>query len=220
MRTTSPLSLLLLLHLSTSTPIPILNSNSQEQEAQPCRQPSCYNHPSLSPISKPTITNPHFPTHQLSTPPFSNPVPPPPPSNTYPSQEIIINNTPITPSSDTLSAEALSAPEPLSSSYLQSLSPSSVDEDDDDTLPLPSKPTSALPELRKADAKKFWAEKGQKSAKVEGAAMRCMGVKGGHEDERRGSPMMRTRRRDSSDFLVVGVVILFLLVVCWVEFYG
>jgi hypothetical protein len=108
---------------------------------------------------------------------------------------------------------------------LSSASPKDEDEDED-ALPLPSKPTSALPELRRAEQEKFWAQKKiwaeeerrerGEDVKVEGAGMRCMQGR----EAWRGSAVMRERRRDSSDFLVVGVVVLFLLVVCWVEIYG
>lgn len=133
MKPTSPLSLLLFLHLVSGIPIPTRVSFTPSD----CHYGSCA--PSLrtalilsKPNTPPTkLSEPHFPSHQLSS-----------------SKQIldeIYDNTPRTPPKTISPTAALTAKHPLSSNYLLSLAnPAS-----DTTTPLPSKPTSELPKLRK-----------------------------------------------------------------------
>ncbi|KAJ8058949.1 hypothetical protein OCU04_011934 [Sclerotinia nivalis] len=218
MRPSSPLSLLLFLQLSTAFPAdPRIASQSQK----------CLNSPSCSSLrsamstlssslshSKPSDPrNPHFPEHQkvpLAT--FFKPTTTSPSDEEHFAQEGAFDNAPMTPSKDIPADEALSAEAPLSTAYLQSLT-RTVDKDE----ARPSMPTSALPSLRKEDARKYWeGENGKKS--ISGDKPECgnskmwQGTAVGYR-----SRMTHLETGSRNDFLVVGIVVIFLFVVCALE---
>lgn len=85
---------------------------------------------------------------------------------------------------------------------------------------MPAKPTSALPELREEDARLYWASRGGSSSSDAEAASDAEGPR--QEMHRCGSTkyvqMQQTKTsRDYSDFMVVGIVLLFLAVVVALE---
>lgn len=138
------------------------------------------------------------------------------PTNTYSdnehfAEEGAFNNAPTTPSKDVTADEALSAQAPLSSAYLQSLTRTSGEGD-----AMPSMPTSALPSLRKEDAKKYWegevAGKGMNRVKGCGNSGAWSGAAVGHR-----SRLTHLEMGRRSDFMVVGIVVVFLVVVCALE---
>jgi hypothetical protein len=144
MRSTLPLPLPLLLFLQLTTSAPIPHHRDLDEYQLPFSLSS-------KPGTPPTfLSNPHFPPHQL--PPWDSS-----------SQSSTFDNAPKTPSEISPSA-ALSAETPLTSAYLLSLTapipstlepPSASQTEDEEALP--SKPTSALPYLRKLDSIRYWA---------------------------------------------------------------
>lgn len=219
MRPTSPLSLLLFLQLSTAFPVTTrLNPHSQEcLHSQSCTTlRSAINQLSLSlSHSKPSNPlNPHFPEHQkLPLPQFVKPTTTSPPNHEYYAQEGAFDNAPTNPSEDTPADEALSAATPLTSAYLQGLTKTN---DEDDARP--SMPTSALPSLRKEDARKYWEEEnGVKGINAEkticGNSNMWSGTAVGYRTRLTHLEMGR-----KNDFMVVGIVVVFLFVVCALEF--
>ncbi|CZR64516.1 uncharacterized protein PAC_14414 [Phialocephala subalpina] len=163
MKPTSVLSLILVLHIATAVPIPSKHTNAMLEHC-----PHCSSYQNSSPPSK--LSTPHFPSHQLFLPcpsPTSVSV-----AGHRLSEEILLNNAPITPQTTVQPSEALAANVPLVSSYLlslhaqNSLQPDHEPESEADALP--AKPTSALPHLRKEDAKRYWASlRGDKNGLME-----------------------------------------------------
>jgi hypothetical protein len=212
MKPTSPLSLLLFLQLASTSPIPF----STFFPSKDCVHSSCT--PSqqvayLLSISKPHtppthLTEPHFPSHQLS------------PDNSIPAE--IIDNTPLSPPKHTPATIALTASRPLVSSYILSLSSPSPTPSEDPEAALPAKPTSALGDLRKEDARQYW-ESLQSLTEItpskESVFLKekpriiylCGEVKATTTQSRRYSA------REDSDLMVVGIVVLFLIMAVAVE---
>ncbi|KAF4631571.1 hypothetical protein G7Y89_g6561 [Cudoniella acicularis] len=220
MKPTSPISLFLFIHLASSAPIPI----SHNTLTISCSQKSCREHiinPITGPNTPPTTfniaNNPHFPVHQL-----------------FPNEPI--DNKPITPSSAISPSAALSVSNPISSSYLLALSSSTIQNPPQSPAApvssLPAKPTSALPNLRKEDAERYWAslrsattkdKNGVEMVMSDGSVdppqtMRCLdmqleAVPGGYYIRHRATYVVR----EYSDVLVVGIVLLFLVIVICVE---
>ncbi|PMD46765.1 hypothetical protein L207DRAFT_220681 [Hyaloscypha variabilis F] len=199
MKATSPLSLLFFLQLASALPIP-----TKELVLYDCRHSSCL---SLSkpntPPTKLTLSEPHFPSHQLSSP-----------SDLL---NEIFDNSVRTPSPKTPPSRALTSSHPLSSAYLLSLSQSSSSPAT--TSALPSKPTSELPNLRKEDAQRYWASQ---SGSSEGSAMVDFGPTRaiklcGHGQDQYLKIQGAYLARQYSDLIVVGIVVLFLAVVVALE---
>jgi len=198
MKPTSPLSLLFFLQLASALPLP-----TKELVLYDCRHSTCH---SLSnpntPPTKLTLSEPHFPSHQLSSP-----------SDLL---HEIFDNSVRTPSPKTPPSRALSSQHPLSSSYLLSLSQTSKPAS---TSALPSKPTSELPNLRKEDAQRYWASQsssGEGSAIVDFAPSQAIKLCGHGRDQYlkiQGAYLAR----QYSDLIVVGIVVLFLAVVVALE---
>ncbi|APA08859.1 predicted protein [Sclerotinia sclerotiorum 1980 UF-70] len=220
MRPSSPLSLLLFLQFSTAFPVdPRTTSQSQK----------CLNSPSCSSLRSAMSTlsfslshpkpsdprNPHFPEHQKQ--PLVTFVKPTTTSSSSSDEgnfahEGAFDNAPMTPSKDISANEALSAEAPLSTAYLQSLT-KTVDEDE----ARPSMPTSALPSLRKEDARRYWEEEsGKKSISGEkpdcGNSKMWHGTAVGYR-----SRMTHFEMGSRNDFMVVGIVVIFLFVVFALE---
>jgi hypothetical protein len=207
MKPASPLSLLLFLHLVSAIPIPIKNVLF----ATDCHYSSCA--PSLRTaiiLAKPntpptTLTEPHFPSHQLSSKQLIE--------ETY-------DNAPRTPPKQISASKALSASHPLSSSYLLSLANPASPPHPDATSHLPSKPTSELPNLRKEDAQRYWASSREKADSsitlVEIQASQAIKLCG-HEQDQYLRIQGAYLAREYSDLMVVGIVVLFLAVVVALE---
>ena len=153
------------------------------------------------------------------------------------------NNSPLTPPKEQHASVALAAARPLQSTYLLSLTSNPAQQNPPQAEPqaaasptaeaLPSKPTSALPELREDDLARYWASVASPGATVgdEKAAVvaasaaapgaglgRCVDYQGrlvvGVAQLRLGQPIVVA---EYSDLLVVGIVILFLAAVVAVE---
>jgi hypothetical protein len=207
MKPTSPLSLLLFLHLVSAIPIPTRHSFTPSD----CQYSSCA--PSLrtafilsKPNTPPTkLSEPHFPSHQLSSKKIL---------------DEIYDNTPRTPPKTITPTAALSAKHPLSSSYLLSLANALHP---DTTTPLPSKPTSELPNLRKEDAQRYWASLRDKAASQAGVTVVELQAPShtiklcGHGQEQYLKIQGAYLAREYSDLMVVGIVVLFLAVVVAME---
>jgi hypothetical protein len=134
---TSPLSLLLFLQLASALPLPtkqLLLINCHHYTYHSLSKPS-------TPPTKAQLSEPHFPSHQLSSPADN--------------LNEIYDNAPRTPTPNTPLSKALSSQHPLSSSYLLSLPPAS-NPATVSTSALLSKPTSELPNLEE-DAQRYWA---------------------------------------------------------------
>ncbi|TEY71472.1 hypothetical protein BOTCAL_0092g00050 [Botryotinia calthae] len=209
MRPSSPLSLLLFLQLSTAFPVSRECFNSQScNSLHSVKDTLSLSHPKPS-----DPRDPHFPNHQkLPIPAFVKPTTTSPSNDEYFAEEGAFDNAPTTPSNDISADEALSAETPLSSAYLQSLTRTS-----DENEARPSMPTSALPTLRKEDARKYWEEKPGGISINEGKPG-C-----GNSNAWPGTAVgYRTRLAHlemggRNDFMVVGIVVVFLLVVCVLE---
>lgn len=217
MKPTSPLSLLLFLQLASATPLPetLFPSDCQSTSCAAFRSALLSSRPNTPPTR---LTNPHFPSHQLSSP------------DTLDGDAF--DNHPLSPSEDIRPSAALSSDRPLSSSFLLSLtnpaSSPSIQKPPQETETeesLASKPTSALPGLRKEDAKRYWAS--------------LRPASGGKDDEvvedegpRRRVQLCGTTEfiaenyvsfhgvrlaRDYSDLMVVAIVVLFLVAVVALE---
>ncbi|KAH7386467.1 hypothetical protein BKA64DRAFT_144231 [Cadophora sp. MPI-SDFR-AT-0126] len=217
MKPTSPLSLLLFLQLASATPLP------ENLFPTDCQSTSCAAFRSALLSSKPNtpptrLTDPHFPTHQLSSP------------DTLDGDSF--DNHPLSPSEDTRPSVALTSDRPLSSSFLLSLanpasSPSiqKAPQKTDSEESLASKPTSALPGLRKEDAKRYWASLRPTSVNKDGEAVEVEGPRRrlrlcGTTDfiaENYVSFHGVRLARDYSDLMVVGIVVLFLVAVVALE---
>ncbi|ESZ93899.1 hypothetical protein SBOR_5720 [Sclerotinia borealis F-4128] len=218
MRPTSSLSLLLFLQLSTAFPVSLrIKPQSQEcLHSQPCNTlRTAITTLALSHSKPSNPRNPHFPEHQkLALHTFI------PPTTTsasashddYFAQEGAFDNAPTTPSKNIPADEALSAATPLSTAYLQSLT-RTTDED----VARPSMPTSALSSLRKEDARKYWEGELEKGGVGEmgrcGNSNMWPGTAGGYRTR-----MMHLEMGRRNDFMVVGIVVVFLMVVCALEF--
>jgi hypothetical protein len=200
MKPASPVSLLLFLQLASALPLP-----TKELVLFDCHHRSCF---SLSnPNTPPTkLTEPHFPIHQLSTP----------------SQILdeIYDNAARAPSPRTPPTKALSSNHPLSSAYLLSLSKQVSTSKPDSTIALPSKPTSALPNLRKEDAQRYWESQ---SGSAEGITVVEFSTPSqaiklcGHGRDQYLKIQGAYLAREYSDLIVVGIVVLFLAVVVALE---
>jgi hypothetical protein len=192
MKPTSPLSLLHFLQLASALPL-----STKELILVDCRSATCH---SLSkPNTPPTkLSEPHFPSHQLSSP----------------GQLLgeIYNNAVRTPSPRTPPSRALSSQHPLSSAYLLSLV-----SQPDTTTPLPSKPTSELPDLRKEDAQRYWASQSAESTTVSELAPSQAIQLCGHGRDQYLKIQGAYLARQYSDLMVVGIVVLFLAMVVALE---
>ncbi|CZT13778.1 uncharacterized protein RAG0_17275 [Rhynchosporium agropyri] len=220
MKPTSPLSLVLFLQLVSATPLPETLFPSD------CLRTSCAGFRSSllsagKPNTPPTrLTNPHLPTHQLSSPDTLD-------------QETF-NNRPLIPAKYTPPSIALTSQRPLSSSYLRSLGnpasspaiqkpPHATNSQD---IHPPSKPTSALPHLRKEDTKRYWASLrparggGSRNEAVETGGPRntvhLCGASAFLAENYVSFHGMRLAR-DYSDLIVVGIVLLFFIAVIALE---
>lgn len=203
MKPTSPLSLLLFLRLASSAPI-----LDKECHSRACII-SLLTSPHSTHQAPPThFTEPHFPAHQLA--------------------DDLSPESPATTSSLHSSTESLSSNEPVSSNYLLSLSnPASSasiqhpphqpsrEEYTHSNENLPSKPSSALEELRAADLRKYWETLRPSPSPERHGRHSCSGERMSEGDryyhQRIGS------RRDYADLMVVGIVVLFLAVVVALE---
>ena len=133
--------------------------------------------------------------------------------------EETFNNAPITPPKTISPSKALEAAVPLHSSYLQSFAdpPSTAD------TSFAAKPTSALPLLRKEDELRYWAsllsgasrEEVETHHKSAAAFVNC----GEHVQPATYTGVGRPKfmARAYNDFLVVGIVVLFLAAVIMLE---
>ncbi|KAF7942475.1 hypothetical protein BELL_0789g00050 [Botrytis elliptica] len=209
MRPSSPLSLFLFLQLSTAFPVSRECFNSQScNSLHSVKDTLSLSHPKPS-----DPRDPHFPKHQkLPIPTFVKPTTTSPSDDEYFAEEGAFDNAPTTPSKEISADEALSAETPLSSAYLQSLTRTS---DEDEARP--SMPTSALPKLRKEDSRKYWeGENGRLAINGEkpgcGNSNSWPGTAAGYRTRLAHLEMGRR-----NDFLVVGIVVVFLLVVCVLE---
>jgi hypothetical protein len=215
MKPTSPLSLLLFIRFATSLPLPLSHKTLALSSCgyESCREALTAGGPNTPPTR---ITDPHFPKHQLSSD----------------SEDLIIDNHPITPTSHSISPDTLiTAERPLTSAFLLSLAkPTSalikISVPDQTNNALPSRPTSDLPALRREDLERFleatstdiqasWeGESEMDNARQTG----CGGMEFTLLPKR-----YRVRQkasyvvREYSDVLVVGVVLLFLATVVCVE---
>lgn len=170
-----PLTLVFFLHLLTAAPIPskyrsILSSDYlyyASAACQPSRRITFTSKPNTPPK---TLSNPHYSSHQLFSPSSSS-------ASAYRAAEQALNNLPRTPPKQLERNQALSAKVPLESSYLLSLANTATTLEQQDrvrtisaTDALAAKPTSALPYLRKEDAKRYWAtlRSGSSSGEIEG----------------------------------------------------
>jgi hypothetical protein len=224
MRSTSQLSLLLFLNLATSLPI-VLPKNCLDSL-------TCQSHlrifESKHSALPPTLSPPHFPSHQLTGKQ--------PKEEDDPTDEEPFDNAPITPSAHTSPSTALSGSTPLTSAYLLSLTNPSrhYSTHVDGALPRPSMPTSALPLLRKLDSIRYWAnlrtepeDEVAKLKEIESSAIHSIPIspmaKCHHFlTEASNSAYLRVGKpiriaKDYSDLLVVEIVVLFLGVVVCVE---
>jgi hypothetical protein len=192
MKPTSPLSLFLFLQLASALPLPM-----KQLVLFDCRTANCH---SLSkPNTPPTkLSEPHFPSHQLSPP--------------APLLDEIYDHAVRTPSPDTPPSKALSSSHPLSSAYLLSLV-----SQPDTTTSLPSKPTSELPNLRKEDAQRYWASQSAEGITVVELAPPQSIKLCGHGREQFLKIQGAYLARQYSDLIVVGIVVLFLAVVVALE---
>ncbi|KAK0111649.1 hypothetical protein ONS95_001993 [Cadophora gregata] len=216
MKPTSPLSLLLFLQLASAAPLPETLFPSD------CHYTSCAGFRSALLSSKPNtpptrLTSPHFPAHQLSSPDTLD--------------VDAFDNRPFSPSEDIRPSVALTSDRPLSSSFLLSLAnpasspsiqkaPQSTSSEDS----LASKPTSALPNLRREDAERYWASLRPASGKKEDEAVEDDGQRRkvvcgatGFIAESYVSFHGVRLARDYSDLMVVGIVVLFLAAVVALE---
>lgn len=203
MKPTSPLSLLLFLQLASSAPILC--------PSQSCRQ--FLTKPNTPPSRIPS--EPHFPLHQITS-----------------SDDTIIDNHAQVPSDHLQPSVVLSVEKPLSSAFLLSLSKSSSTLQKSPVQAIAaSKPTSALPELRRGDARRYWAaiQTGESESRDElemgpsnphtvgkshcGKMMVFKVVPGRYYVRERASYVVR----EYSDGIVVGIVLLFLVIVVCVE---
>lgn len=223
MRPISQLSLFL--QIATATSIPVLLPPNCEHSLE------CQSHLQIFESKPPTLSPPHFPSHQLSG---SQPKEVEDASD----EEESFDNAPITPPRHTHPSTALSALTPLTSSYLLSLTdppkePSHEDLDSDLPDALPAKPTSALSHLRQLDSIRYWASLRTEKAhfvKVQGTeavtvqSTSILSIARCHDflTEASNSAYLRVGQpiriaRDYSDLLVVGIVVLFLGVVVCLE---
>lgn len=194
MKPTSPLSLLLFVQLATSAPIRIPSIHSTSIPTQyRCAFASCQAYPSNDHTPTTKLSDPHFPAHQLSS-----------------SEDIPLDNRPYTPTSRILPAEALTAEHPLSSAYLKSLAGKTTDA-------LPSKPTSALPDLREEDARRYWAEMvgAETPTSTSGPGSRKLQC-GTHVLEAQATSTAYVVR-EYSDVMVMAIVLFFLVLVIGIE---
>jgi hypothetical protein len=229
MKPTSPLSLLLFLHLTTSAPIPTKHTSTLPTDCLHYFSSTCRSLLPSKPNTPPTtLSNPHFPYHQLS---------PQTDSSVHREQEAVFQNTPITPPKGIRPSRALKGPVPLESSYLLSLADPATKPPSQDPLSktqsptsdaLPAKPTSALPHLRKEDAKRYWAslraqtlglsigdeERAVSDGPVIPKSRICSeGMAGGRMYV--GKPVLIAR--EYGDMMVVGIVVIFLAAVVVME---
>jgi hypothetical protein len=224
-------TLVFFLHLLTAAPIPSKCTNTPPIDYLYYASAACQPSQRTTFTSKPntplrTPSSPHFPSHQLFSPPSSS-------AFAHRAAEQAFNNAPITPPKHLERSQALSAKVPLESSYLLSLA-NTATLLEQDRLPqtisatdaLAAKPTSALPYLRKEDAKIYWAtlRSGSSSGEIEGhdgmVASDRLVVLGGTRIYADGFAIegsySREPIRGHSDILVVGIVVLFLVAaVAW-----
>jgi hypothetical protein len=194
MRTSSQILLLIALHFTSAAPISLR---------------TVFTIPSTPPTK---LINPYFPPHQLREPP-----------KLADTDERFLN-APINPPTIIPPSQALSAQAPLTSAYLLSIPRYKPSEVEPDYTPvkdaLPSKPTSALPSLRKEDAMRYWQETAQTTkAAVEetfmsdrpvSSAMKCTQTSA---YQRVGQSATTRALRDYNDLMVVGIVVVFLAAV-------
>ena len=203
--------------LASATPLPeaLFPSDCQSTSCAAFRSALLSSKPNTPPTR---LTNPHFPSHQLSSP------------DTLDGDAF--DNHPISPSEDIRPSAALTSDRPLSSSFLLSLanpaSSPSIQKPPQETETeesLASKPTSALPGLRKEDAKRYWAslrpvsgEKDDEVVEDEGPRRRVQ-LCGTTEFIAENYVSFHGVRlaRDYSDLMVVAIVVLFLVAVVALE---
>lgn len=214
MKSTSPIPVLLLLQLLTgvrAVPIPF---HHDCQHYASC-DPSIYDlltelaldSKAHAPPRLKLLSDPHFPAHQLNSP-------------LRPSPEDGFERVLLRPPPTLSPSSALSANAPLQTTYLLSLFSPSAAKDSVVTATdpaLPSKPTSALPDLRREDERRYWNAvlRGEEPVAESCGQHSSMHIHRGMMSGRHGWKI--TRSREYSDLLVVGIVILFLCVVIVVE---
>jgi hypothetical protein len=216
MKPTSPLSLLLFLQLTTAAPLPLTYANGVSR----CSSGLCHEIISSSNGHTPAtrLSDPYFPTHQLD-------------SSASQKQEEPIDNRPLTLTSRILPSEALLANKPLTSSYLKTLAKpilptlqkSPIEKTTTDALP--SKPTSALPILRKEDAERYWASEDHADDEVSSPVTGGRHCRTSTELESLGDEYFTRPKaastgyvvREYSDVMVIGIVLLFLVIVVCIE---
>ena len=212
MKPTSPLSLLLFLSLTTAAPLPPRSKLHKDCLDETSCQ--AWLRESFSPKSAQTPPtrippSPHFPDHQL-IPTASSP-------ESHRKVEEAFNNAPLASPKTIPETVALSASRPLHTSYLLSIShslsktPSSapyLDTSTSSSDALPSKPTSALPELREEDTLRYWATIPNHSEEKQ---------EEGRDRTYTGTIRPIVMAREYSDLLVVAIVVLFLAAVVVME---
>jgi hypothetical protein len=226
-----PLTLVFSLHLLNAAPIPNKYRNTLSANYHLCYsaayQPGQRVAFTSTPKTPPqTLSNAHFPSHQIFSPSSS--------ASAHQAAEQAFNNAPITPSKRLERRQALSAEVPLESSYLLSLANTPTILEQQDRFPkvisatntLAAKATSALPYLRKEDAKKYWETlpHGSTSGEHEGYDE----IVTGDRIAALGSTRIcadgfviegfysREPTKTYDDILVVGILVLFLVaVVAW-----
>jgi len=223
MKPSSPLSLFIFLHLTCAVPIPITFPPD-------CQSLWCQSILSSRPqlANRPTqFSNPHFPSHQLSAASEA--------TDRHLDKEEF-NNTPMTPPLSSEPSQSLSADHPLVSSYLQSLANPALKNPSEPHPSSPSsapaaqaaKPTSALPHLRKIDAIRYWAlplrlskVNGEKESITRGRLLqpgtKCSGGMGEIMTVHARLRQPTLVAKEYSDFIVVGIVVLFLVAVVAME---
>jgi hypothetical protein len=227
-----PLALVFSLHLLNAAPIPSKYRNILSEDYHYCYSPAYQPGQRITFTSKPktppqTLSNPHFPSHQVFSPSSSS-------ASAHQAAEQAFNNAPITPSKRLERRQALSAEVPLESSYLLSLTNTATILEQQDRFPkvisatnaLAAKATSALPCLRKEDAKRYWATlpHGSPSGEYEeydeivaGDRLATLGSTRICADGVASEGFYsREPTKSYDDILVVGILVLFLVaVVAW-----
>jgi len=196
MKLTSPLSLLLFLQLtSTAVSLPLIYAHGVSNNGH-------------TPSTR-ILLDPHFPPHQLDS--------------SASQEEELIDNTPYTPTSHIPTSEALLADKPLSSSYLKKLA-NQIPPLDTTLDALPSKPTSALPNLRKEDAERYWGSRHDASEEDIKTTTPYHKEAGSDPESVYSVYFIRSKTastsyvvREYSDVIVIGIVLFFFVIVLFLE---
>jgi len=196
MKLTSPLSLLLFLQLtSTAVSLPLIYAHGVSNNGH-------------TPSTR-ILLDPHFPPHQLDS--------------SASQEEESIDNTPYTPTSHIPTSEALLADKPLSSSYLKKLA-NQIPPLDTTLDALPSKPTSALPNLRKEDAERYWGSRHDASEEDIKTTTPYHKEAGSDPESVYSVYFIRSKTastsyvvREYSDVIVIGIVLFFFVIVLFLE---